>query len=616
MKSRKKIAIASLFVFGTILLSNLAYARPFTDMFVNGLVSINSFLDSGQYLIYAKTIDFFFFALLFISVYMMGARYAFKEMKKPEKAIVLLLGLMTAFLLVVAGFSVAILLPYIHWILYFLLFAFYMWLLKWMKNKFWRFVLALLLTLLTIGLFQGMYDYLTVPNIGGVQLPDIQTPNVNTGGIAGWFKGLFGSIGNFFKSFGGSFSGINLGAYSPGIPDWARNWGRTDSSPSTSGTGVTPIDTPSGGTGNGGGTPSQPKPPTAPQSSGFGKTLAANWMWILGAVVVIPVILSAIKILKKQSGKNKQGRGHGDKNSPVQDIISKIEVCIEEKQSSLGSENEKGILGTFSKKQVMAGVADVITADLIKLSSKLGTDANLWKDEFHPYFEEDEKTAKNLYDNERELIRCLKELIKTEAKLITSIENDNWNRIVSSVLRSVKVNGDEMPIQGILNEIKHVAGNKAPPDEAANAGVIWLVYYIADFEQHEEILRKEIANLATEQGIEELVHGKFARFIRDHVVLRRYIDGEVGIVSQLKARISKQIELLNSLKSCLASASVGHGHGGGHDAGHDNAGQATIGSGAADADAGAVHSAGRGRTDDAARAESQEQAIDDFQRDF
>ena len=134
----KKIISVILIIALILLLSTLTYAKPFTDAFTGGLTQINDFFANEQYKAYTTAIDFFFFALLFISVYMIGVRYAFKEVKKPEKVIAILLGLMTAFLLVLGGFSATILLPYIHWLLYTLLFIFYWWLLKGIKSKFWR----------------------------------------------------------------------------------------------------------------------------------------------------------------------------------------------------------------------------------------------------------------------------------------------------------------------------------------------------------------------------------------------------------------------------------------------------------------------------------------------
>ena len=118
--NKKTITKSILIITLLFLLSTIAYAAPFTDSFRGGLLQINNFFAKEQYKPYSQVIDFFFFSILFIAIYMMGVRYAFKEVKRPEQIIAILLGLMTAFLLVLGGFSVTVLLPYVLWILYIL----------------------------------------------------------------------------------------------------------------------------------------------------------------------------------------------------------------------------------------------------------------------------------------------------------------------------------------------------------------------------------------------------------------------------------------------------------------------------------------------------------------
>src|SRR3989338_5704106 len=135
----------------------------FAEDFSNALVKINEFLSSGSYEPYSELIDFLFFSLLFISVYMIGARYAFRELGKPEKMIAVVLGIFTSLLLVLEGFSITLLLPYVQWVLYILVFIVTSFLLKGIKSKFLRFVLALLITLLLIGLMSGFFAELELP---------------------------------------------------------------------------------------------------------------------------------------------------------------------------------------------------------------------------------------------------------------------------------------------------------------------------------------------------------------------------------------------------------------------------------------------------------------------
>lgn len=155
MKPTKKTGTAILLILIVILLSNIAYAQSLSEGVRDNILKFNEFLENGEYENYAKVIDFLVFSLLFISVYMIGVRYAFRQLNKPEKLIAVVLGLMSALLLVAQGKSILSLIPLIALFLYFLLFALIWWLLKGIKSKLGRFVLALLLTLLVILLIEG-----------------------------------------------------------------------------------------------------------------------------------------------------------------------------------------------------------------------------------------------------------------------------------------------------------------------------------------------------------------------------------------------------------------------------------------------------------------------------
>ncbi|MBI3035706.1 hypothetical protein HYY71_05280, partial [Candidatus Woesearchaeota archaeon] len=60
---------------------------PFTEAFRGALIGINDFFAKEQYEAYAKTIDFFVFSILFVLIYMIGVKYAFKEVKRIERVI-------------------------------------------------------------------------------------------------------------------------------------------------------------------------------------------------------------------------------------------------------------------------------------------------------------------------------------------------------------------------------------------------------------------------------------------------------------------------------------------------------------------------------------------------
>ena len=161
MKINNKRLITWILAFA--LLNTTAYASYATDDVSNALLSFNKFVESYQS--YSQLIDFSFFSLLFISVYLIGIRYAFREVKKPEKMIAVLLGIMSSFLLVSGGFSIISLVPYVQWVFYFLLFFIIWVLLKGIKRKFWRFVLALLITAIIIALFFGYYYDIQIEGI-------------------------------------------------------------------------------------------------------------------------------------------------------------------------------------------------------------------------------------------------------------------------------------------------------------------------------------------------------------------------------------------------------------------------------------------------------------------
>lgn len=165
----KKLANGLILIFSiAALLATIAHAAPFTEAFKGGLMQINDFFSKENYKTYAKAIDFFIFSLLFTAIYMRGVKFAFKEVKRTEQLIAVLLGLTTAFLLVLGDYSILSLLPFVNWLLFFLLFVLIWWLLKEMKSKFWRFVLALLLTLLIIFLAQLLFEGFTTPSVSGV----------------------------------------------------------------------------------------------------------------------------------------------------------------------------------------------------------------------------------------------------------------------------------------------------------------------------------------------------------------------------------------------------------------------------------------------------------------
>src|SRR3989338_5062509 len=372
-KQAKKLRNVMIWIFMFILLfSTITYAKPFTDAFRSGLIQINDFFSKEQYKPYATAIDFFFFALLFISIYMMGTRYAFKEVKKPEKVIAILLGLMTAFLLVLGGFSATILLPYIAWILYTLLFILYWWLLKGIKNKFWRFILALLLTLLTIGLIQGLFGTLS---------PDTE---------------------GFFSSLSKSFASIQF-PETPGVPSYLSD---LFGAPTTAPTGpdlttLTPTTTPTA---------------PAPEEKGF-----PWWAWVLIFLFGLPALGGLGYGGKKIWDWWRRGRPPTrPEELTVEQIIAKIDEIIRQKRDSITKIND-----TRDNKNRIIQAAD----QKIAVVSKLGEleRANLW--EGLRSITDQNDPLKRLFDVEMQFVTELKELKDVEKDLLNKFTE--WQQFLS-----------------------------------------------------------------------------------------------------------------------------------------------------------------------------------------
>ena len=371
----KKLISASILILTLILmLSTIGYAKPFTDAFRGGLIQINDFFVNELYKAYATAIDFFFFALLFISIYMMGVRYAFKEVKKPEKVIAILLGLMTAFLLVLGGFSATILLPYIHWLLYLLLFILYWWLLKGIKNKFWRFILALLLTIATIALVQGLFDGFTAPDAEG-----------------------------FFSSLSKSFAGIRF-PETPGVPDYFQNlFGAPVAAPTGPDlTTLPPTTTPTA---------------EAPGKGGIFGT-GFSWWWLTPLLLLF--LLSG-RIRGLFGGLFR--RGERPATTRELTIEQEIDDIIGKKRESITKINT-----TRDEKNRIIQAVDKRQAFLNKLAQE--DVALIFTDPAKQQINQEGGAFKELLDTEVKLITELKELKDTELKLYNKLEE--WKIKLSS----------------------------------------------------------------------------------------------------------------------------------------------------------------------------------------
>ena len=489
--NKKPITKSVLIIALLLLLSATAYAKPFTDAFKGGLMQINDFFAGEQYKPYSQAIDFFFFALLFISVYMIGVRYAFKEVKKPEKIIAIVLGLMTAFLLVLGGFSATILLPYIHWLLYTLLFILYWWMLKGVKSKFWRFILALLLTLLTIGLIQGLFGALS---------PDAE---------------------GFFKSLSKSFAGIQF-PETPGVPDYLTNLFGAPTTAAPTGPELTTL------------------PPTVTpfeeKKEGWlpGGHSAWNLLWVLPLLAV--GVLGGIKGVRTLS------RGRRRKEQQKAQILNQIKENLantkQEKQNTITAlvhaqrERNSLLSDALAKGGYMIRLQQLSDEDL----------ANLYLDESRALINREEGDIKRIMEHEAEFANQLKNLYSVEHNFYNN--SDNIKRQLGANLHPER----QKIALPLLELIKVLIGQnirERPTNE--RKGILWLIAVAYNIEKKEESLAKELSAFLDERNIKELVKDKLKSVREEFNAFNNYNERENEVVVLLNRRVDTQIVLIDRL---------------------------------------------------------------------
>lgn len=535
MKKAGKIIAVSIFALVLILLfSAFAYAKPFTDVLRDSLVRINNFFAQENYKPYAKTIDFFIFSLVFISIYLIGVRYAFKEVKRPEQAIAIVLGFTTAFLFVLRDYSITSLLPYMQYLLYALIFVMWMLVLKGIKSKFWRFVLALLLTLLTIGLVQWLYGILSVPEIG---TPSISTPT--------FLGGVSKSAGDFFKSFGGSFKGIDFQPQE--VPASVKMLGE-----------VPPVVGPTPATG----APSTPTPAPATTAeeqkrqaeeaaarqkaeeeaarnrAAGGANILLPWTWsssdtswynawyIWTLIGLLPFILTNKNIGGRINTKLGMwgaiglSAEAGLETSIMIGQINKITKEKEERMNYIKNTHElKSKLITLGKNK----------EKLIEQLEKVGG-ANLWTDEGRKLIKKEHPILNELIKIEDTIRYQLKALIVTEDDFLGNLEK--WASLVP---------------QQYLEYLKKIVGN-----------IKHIISTYDSFEKSDETSIKEVEQLMQEGKISELVHGKFKNVKGDWAKLHKYNEYENKIVKLLEERIKRQIVVLRALEGRVIAPKTGN----------------------------------------------------------
>ncbi|MBI2101223.1 hypothetical protein HYT53_01305 [Candidatus Woesearchaeota archaeon] len=542
MKSlNKKIINASILLIALIVLfSTITYAKPFTDVLRDSLTRINDFFAQENYKPYAKTIDFFIFSIIFISIYLIGVRYAFKEVKRPEQAVAIVLGFTTAFLFVLRDYSITSLLPYMQYLLYAFIFVMWMLVLKGIKSKFWRFVLALLLTLLTIGLVQWLYGLLSPPEIGA----QITQP--------AFLGGLSKSAGDFFKSFGDSFKGMDF--QPPEVPSSVKMLGEGPPVVGpTPATGAPSTSTPAPAT-----TAEEQKRQAAEaatrqkaEAEAAAKKAAAEaagavggasfykpWTWgssdtswynawyIWTLIGLLPFILTNRNIGGRINTKLGMWGAIGlsaEAGLETSIMIDQINKTIKEKEERMDYIRNTHELK--SKLITLGENKEKLLEQLEKASS-----ANLWTNEGRKLIKKEHPILNELLATEETLRYQLKALMVTEDSFLSRL--DGWKSAAP---------------QQYTEYLKKLVEN-----------IRKTISVYGNLEKGDEDSTKELEQLMKEGKIEELVHGKFKNVKGDWNKLQQYNEYEQKIIRSLEGKIKRQIVVLQALEGRVIAPKTGN----------------------------------------------------------
>ncbi|MBI2661386.1 hypothetical protein HYX09_03920 [Candidatus Woesearchaeota archaeon] len=556
MNGRKRITIIGMILLAMLLLSAFAVsAASLTDFVGKGLRGINNFLQSGRNNPYLKTIDFVFFSMLFVSVYMVGAKYGFKELKRPEKTIAVLLGLMTAFLLVLNNMSVVLLLPYINWVLYVLLFLLFWKLLSGIKTKIWKFLLALLLTLLVIWFVSALIQGFTAPSVGRVGVPSA--------------RGFFGSLKSGFGSFDTYTSPFKKISF-PSIP-----------APKIS---VPDISIPR---------PSAPRPPTPGDEGELEQVFAPkeaavepaskgrSWGWLWWVIAAIAAVVVASYEINRRYGVIRRVRAwrrgeHPEPAPAAEGQAESVRTPLEGVLNSIGKLEKaksiirKAIASIEEKKEgVMVRIMTFIQEDREELRKK-GAGGEIYRldpdsDAFKALLEEEEE-IRNLLDIEKQLEKLLNELLIIENETIE--QTNNWyNQVIGRVTDDPTIREKFDELRDTLSKLQNIVTNQPPGISKAvkskedyerwlmQAGLRFIIGLYINLENGEMAVENELEDFLSEKNVQERAKDDWSRVReKDERKLVQAHEKERLIFSVLNKKIDEQLQLLKGLRQAVKSA--------------------------------------------------------------
>jgi len=148
---KKKLALIFVMI---ALVSLISVSADLGDFFRAGLTPIEDFF-SGGWQNYEKSVSFILFFFLFFSAYLIGMKKSMGELTRAHTVFAVAAAFLSSFIIVISMGFEWVNLAYIAWFLIgvLILFLIYSLLSKVMeKNKFWAFVLALILTALLLWL--------------------------------------------------------------------------------------------------------------------------------------------------------------------------------------------------------------------------------------------------------------------------------------------------------------------------------------------------------------------------------------------------------------------------------------------------------------------------------
>lgn len=185
-------------------------------------------------------------------------------------------------------------------------------------------------------------------------------------------------------------------------------------------------------------------------------------------------------------------------------------------------------------------------AYLAKLAEK--DIANLFTNEGRWDVEKIHEGIRPIFEEDNLILRALGELRDAEAWLLQSFA------IHQQRLKSAPA------IAQLCGKILQLTANKpAPGAKMENMSILYLIHLLANIEQKEEILEKDLEHWTAEERIAELVRGRYAQVKGDIEKLKTMYAEEAGCVGTILKKVRGQLIMLAQLYKMLGGGTSGAG---------------------------------------------------------